>query len=250
MVPRVERWPAAVALQHTRGHRASCIRRHVRRHINDRIHIIRNNTMKKLAIFATLLFVALLITTKTSFAQPYTCIIVNGQKCYVTVNADGTIDTTCDNGSTGQGDFKSTTGPIPARGDVNTTLVPSNIKATVKDQTLGNISTTLDLSRQSTPTTLTTATPGTRFPLIVKLNFFANASIDARPGITYQSASELNFFSNSVSSVDPFVAETLTLQNDVDFYDKNDPTHTTVFTLQGGTTNVTLGKPAGGGNVR
>jgi hypothetical protein len=203
--------------------------------------------MKKLTIIASLMFVALLVTTSASFAQPYTCIIVNGQKCYVTLNADGTTTTTCDNGSTGQGDFKSTTGQIPARGDVNTTLVPSNIKATVKDQTLGNITTTLDLSRNSTPTTISTITPGTRFPLNVKINFFANASVDARPGTTYQSAAELQFASSNVNSVDPFVAETLTLQNDVDFYDTADPTHATVFTLQGGTTTVTLGKSADGG---
>jgi len=205
--------------------------------------------MKKLFILAAFLFAAFLASTGTMSAQPYTCIIVNGQKCYVNLDSLGNpIDTVCDNGSTGQGDFKSTTGPIPARGDVNTTLAPAKIKATVKDPVLGNITTQLDPNRQSTPATIVTANPGQgqRYPLEVSISFFATAKVDALPRTVYESAAELKFYSGNVNSVDPFTAETLTLQNDVDFYDQADPTHTTVFTLQGGTTTVTLGKPAGG----
>jgi hypothetical protein len=206
--------------------------------------------MKKIIALAALACASFL-ATQTAFAQPYTCIIINGQKCYVVTNDDGTTTTTCDDGSTGQGDFKSTTGEIPSKGDVNTTLDPTAITATVNDPTYGEITTTLDPSRQSSPATISTIKPGSRFPLQVDINFYAEARLKSVDKV-YESATELKFSSSVVNSVNPFKNETLTLQNDVDFYEQGDETHATAFTLQAGSTTVTLGSSDNGdrGDVR
>jgi hypothetical protein len=248
-------WPAVVAPTQTAGHRESCIRRHARRHIYP-IHsphsISSGETlMKKILVLAALACATLLATRGTALAQPYSCVIVNGQKCYVVLNDDGTLDTTGDNGSMGQGDFKSTTSEIPSKGDVNTMLDPSAITATVGDPTYGEITTTLGPSRQSSPATISTIKPGSRFPLQVSINFYAEARLTSVEKV-YERATELKFSSNNVNSVNPFKNETLTLQNDADFYQQGDESHTTVFTLQAGSTSVTLGSSDNGdrGDVR
>lgn len=207
--------------------------------------------MKKVFGLAALLFAAFLATKGTTLAQPYDCIIIDGQKCYVYYNDDGTTTTDCDGGSTGQGDFKSQSGAIPDKGDVNTTLTPTNIEATVNDPTYGDITTKLDPDRDPTPTTITSVRPGSRYPLDVEINFYAVATLASQEGKVYESATELKFASSDVNSVNPFKNETLTLQSDVDFYLQGDDSHTPVFTLQAGTTSVTLGSsgdPGDGGD--
>ena len=86
---------------------------------------------------------------------------------------------------------------------------------------------------------------GSRYPLEVTISFYAQATLSSQEGKAYLSDAELSFSSSSVNSVNPFKNETLTLQNDVNFYLKGDETHTTVFTLQAGSTSVTLGSSGG-----
>jgi hypothetical protein len=55
------------------------------------------------------------------------------------------------------------------------------------------------------------------------------------------SRTELEFANSDVNSILPFANEVLTLQSDVEFYDRDNPDAGTAFTLQGGQTTVTLG---------
>lgn len=200
------------------------------------------NGLRKFASFATFAVIAFTGAT-TSQAQTYTCTIVDGCKLIITYDADGNIiDKRLDCGSTGSGTFSSNESPISKEGPIDSKLDPSDISATVQDEELGTITTSLDASRSSTTTTLTSNTKDERFPATLKLNFYATASAEAKPDSKYASRTELNFASENIQSANPFEKETLTLQNDVEFYDTDDKEQRTVFTLNAGETQVTLGK--------
>jgi hypothetical protein len=171
--------------------------------------------MKKLFFLAALVL-GIVAIDSTAFAQNYTCTIVNGVKCRVDLDSLGNpIDTICPGGSTGSGTFNSTTGPIPSQGPLNVRLLPVNINATVVDPTLGPITITLTQGATATPTTIVSNFSGVRFPASVKISFPATATSSAG---TFVSNGELVFRSNNVNSVNPFVNETFTLQNDVSFH--------------------------------
>ncbi len=171
----------------------------------------------------------------------YNCILINGQKCYVLYDDAGNpTDTICNEGTKGIGTFSSLTGPISRDSAVNTALVPTAISATVQDPTYGTITTTLDASRPSSPTTIRTVPGQVRFPLEVNISFYANATLGSAPGTVYRSRTQLQFFSRNVTSVNPFTNEVLALNEDVEFYDIADPEQRTAFKLQRGRSTVKL----------
>lgn len=191
--------------------------------------------MKKAITLAVFAFGAALAFNATALAQGYTCEIIDGRKCYV--YPDGS--TVCDQGSTGEGTFESTTGPIPEKGPVKTELAVVDVTASIKDPKFGAITTTAVRNADTPPTTITSYSSD-RYPLDVNINFYADATVESLPGVVFKSRTPLSFASKKVTSVNPFVKETLTLANDVEFYDEREPDKT-VFTLQAKSTNVTLG---------
>lgn len=164
-----------------------------------------------------------------SIASAQTCIVVNGVKIYVLPN------TYVASGSSGNATFSSNTAIPPAPALLNESLTPQNVLVNVSDVTLGAITTTLDPSRPATPSTIV-SNGVVRYPATGTINFYANATIASQPGNNYQSQTELVFSNNSLTQVLPFNAA-FTLVNDVTFLD---PVTGNSFTLQGGTTNVTL----------
>ncbi|MEO5931092.1 MAG: hypothetical protein ABIR47_14240 [Candidatus Kapaibacterium sp.] len=203
--------------------------------------------MKRITILAMMAFAIMLASSIVSHAQSYTCIIVNGVKCYVNYDDAGKpIDTVCDDKSSGSGTFNSQTGAIPKDGAVKTELTPDNITASVTDAKLGVITTSLDQSRRSDNTTINSVDGRNRYPLDVHIKFYAEASVSSQPDTKYVSRTQLEFTSDKINSVDPFKSETLSLANDVEFYDSGDDKQATVFQLNAGTTTVTLGDSADG----
>jgi hypothetical protein len=181
--------------------------------------------------------------------QPqYTCILINGRKCYINYGPNGNpIDTVCDQGGTGVGTFVSLTGAFSSDSVVNTELTPINITAAIPDARYGTITTRLDPSRTSGVTTIRSTNGASRFPLDVNIRFFATASVESKPGVVYNSRTQLLFSSRGVTSLNPFRGEIATLSSDVEFYDAADSSQRTVFTLQGGRTTVTLTTPTPSG---
>lgn len=200
---------------------------------------------KRFMLIAVLAIVGTIAINSAASAQTYICTIVNGCKVLIILDPCGNIiGTQTDCGSTGSGTFN---GPqFPPQGPVPpSSLTPQNITATVLDPTYGAINTTLDQTRPSPATTITSITQASRYPLSVTIPFFANATISSKPGITYASRTPLTFASNNVNSLNPFNNETLTLQNTVDFYNTADLSQSTAFRLGAGST-VTLGGSGGG----
>ncbi|MDB5036110.1 MAG: hypothetical protein JWQ98_3351 [Chlorobi bacterium] len=207
--------------------------------------------MKRITILAVMAFAIMLVSSIVSHAQSYTCIIVNGVKCYVNFDDKGNpIDTVCDDKSSGSGTFNSQTGAIPKEGAVKTELTPDNISATVTDPKLGVVTTSLDQSRRSDNTTINSVGRD-RYPLDVHIKFYAEASVSSQPDTKYVSRTQLEFSSDKINSVDPFQNEILSLARDVEFYDSADRDQKTVFQLNAGSTTVTLGsRDADGGDVK
>jgi hypothetical protein len=145
------------------------------------------------------------------------------------------IEETTFTGSTGSARFTATP-PIPPAGPINTVLFPNTIAVTTHDPVVGDITSSLDASRASSPTTITSV-GAERFPATVIIRFFANSTIASRPG-TFASATEVVLVS-TVTSALPFNNEVFVLQNDVDYYDVGNP-GVVVFTLKGGVTSVTV----------
>lgn len=166
-----------------------------------------------------------------SIASAQTCIVVNGVKVYVLPN------TYLASGSSGNATFSSNTAiiPDPDPSPLNESLTPLSVNVTVNEPTLGVVTTTLDASRTATPSTIVSNGTG-RYPATGTINFYATATIASQPGNNYQSQSELVFVNNALTQVLPFNAG-FTLQSDVLFLD---PATGNSFTLQGGTTTVTL----------
>lgn len=196
--------------------------------------------MKNPLMLAAVIVTAFMAAGSVAQAQDYTCIIINGQKCYVYVLEDGTLDTVCDEGSSGSGTFTAVEQPIPDDGPINTELTAQSLSTTIRDERYGAITTTLDPDRQATNTTIRSV-KDERFPLDVRIRFFATAQLESQPDRVYESRTELEFGNDDVNSVNPFRDVTLTLTNDVEFYDRERPDEGAVFTLQAGSTTVTLG---------
>jgi hypothetical protein len=200
--------------------------------------------MKRIAIIGAIVFAALAVTSSVGYAQQYTCVIINGVKCIVHLNPCGQpIDTVCPPGSNGSATFNSTTGPIPPVGAVNTNLNPANINISIPEPLYGSVTTNLDPTRVSPPSTLNSIAPPNRFPLRVRIRFYATATLATVPTKLYRSRTPLEFESNTATSVNPFNNETFTLSANVEYYDAADPAQATVFKLVAGT-KVTIGAPA------
>lgn len=199
--------------------------------------------MKKVINLAIVVFAMLSLGRLVASAQQpsqYSCIISNGQKCYVFYDGTGKeADTVCDEGSSGIGIFRG--GLLQAKGRVAAELVPTDITVSIPDPIYGTITTTLDPTRQSGLATIQSIDQTNRFPLDVNISFHATASLQTAPGIVYKSRTQLVFSSSAVTSLNPFNGEVLTLKNDAEFYDAADTIQRTVFALQAGTTTVTLG---------
>lgn len=208
--------------------------------------------MKKIIITAAIAFAAM---TAAAIAQPYDCILVDGVKCYVIPGQLGAPDTyECGSGTTGTGTFvpAQASQPIPDKGPINVELTPVDIRATITEPSLGEVTTALDQTRPSSNTRITSNGPaagGDRYPLTVDLKFFGQATLSAEPDAVYESRTELEFQASDINSILPFENARLTLQNDVEFYDRNDCAQRTAFTLRGGATTVTLGGHANNGDV-
>jgi len=208
--------------------------------------------MKKIIITAAIVFAAI---TSAAIAQPYDCILVDGVKCYVIPGQLGAPDTyECGSGTTGSGSFVPARGsqPIPDKGPINADLTPVDIRATITEPTLGEVTTALDRTRTSSNTTITSNGPAgaDRYPLTVDLKFYGQATLSAQPEAVYESRTELEFQASDINSILPFENARLTLQRDVEFYDRNDCAQRTAFTLRAGETSVTLGGNANNGGVR
>lgn len=180
-------------------------------------------------------------TVSLQAQDKYDCIIINGVKCRILYDDDNNpIDTLCDDGTTGSGSFTTTNETtIPAQGAVDAELTPSSVTSTVRDATLGSITTSLDASRTASNTTIKSVTKD-RFPLDVRIRFFAQAEVESKPGEVFLSRTELEFGDDNVNSVAPFEDVKLALTSDVEFYSKDDKEQKTVFTLRANESSVTL----------
>lgn len=202
---------------------------------------------------------AVLVTASNTFAQqwPPPCVIINGTKCYLDYDAcNNVIGVNCPSGSSGTANFKAIkpTDPcapagigdfeqdLAAGSRINAALQPEDINVTVLDAQLGSIKTTLDATRTAENTTIESngADEDEVYPLTVHIRFYALAELASRPGKTFASQTQLEFESSNVNSVVPFLNETFTLAKDVNYYEFGDNSQTTVFTLQAGSTNLTI----------
>ena len=191
--------------------------------------------MKHLTIFAAFILIAIMAGT-TAQAQ-IRCIISGGKKCIINLDlVEEPIDTNCNGGSNlGSALFNAPVG-LPS-GTINASLTPTNVSVTITDPVLGTITSTL----YAGPTNAATVTSNTqnRFPATVRFSFFSDATASARPGITFRTRTPIVFSSTTVNSYNPFVAETLKVENDVHYYDINDPLKKSQFILMKGS-EVTL----------
>lgn len=189
------------------------------------------NSVKRRLIAALVIAVGFIVIQGVATAQfYYTCIVVNGQKVYVTYDdtqGDGTA-------SSGSGTFQ-TQGPIPPTGPLNVSFIlgAAGVSLTTTDPVYGIITTT-STTAPAGPTTVVSNSQTQRYPATGTIRFFATATLSSKPGITYTSGSALVFVNNNLQSFDPFSNETFTLQNDVTFAGGSAP-----FILKAGTT-VTL----------
>jgi hypothetical protein len=201
--------------------------------------LIMTGTAKRLLLTAAFAITGFIATQTAAMAQTYTCIFVNGCKVLVVLDPCGNVvSTQTDCGSTGSGTFSGQ--PIPVVGPLNVALVPQNITASVQDPVYGAINTTLDRSRTTQASTIISNNADTRFPATGIIRFNATATIGSIPGATYASRTPLEFTNRNLQSVNPFVNETFTLSNDVEFYSTTDLSQSTAFRLSVGS-SVTLG---------
>lgn len=181
------------------------------------------------------------------------CIIVNGVKCYVQYDeCRRIIAINCPEGSSGTAQFRLLAPDDPCAPEgateldpsqpINAALQPVSVSVSIPDATFGTITTSVDPTRTPNNTTIASVNgeAGEVFPLDVQIRFYAIAELESEPGVTYVSQSELVFANREVNSVAPFTNETFTLQNDVVYYRQGDESQAPVFTLQGGTTSLTI----------
>lgn len=202
--------------------------------------------MKRILAISLFALAAAVAGGSRAYAQHDTCIIVNGVWCIVHLDAAGNvIRVDCPPGSTGDAEFTPVQGAtIPPAGPVNVDLQPDGVNATSVDPNLGVITTTYDATRPPSNTTVVSVGPD-RYPLQVRIHFNANVTVSSEPGKVYANVNEIELGSDNANSLQPFVNERFTLQNDVDFYDVNDPLRQVALRLQAGTTYVTVGTDNG-----
>ncbi len=213
--------------------------------------------MKRINILVAAMAFAMFAIVSVSVAQDTKdlppCIIVNGVKCYVKYDeCRRIIAINCPGGSSGTAQFKVLLPDDPCAPEGSTDLDPSqpikaalqpvSISVSVSDPDYGTISTSVDPTRTPSNTTIESINgeAGEVFPLKVRIRFYALATVESEPGATYVSQSELIFGNDEVNSVAPFQNETFTLQNDVVYYRQGDESQAPAFTLQAGTTNLTI----------
>ena len=219
--------------------------------------------MKTIRVFFAVAAIAMFATISSAFAQA-PCIIINGVKCYVQYDeCQRVIAINCPEGSSGIAQFRTIPPDDPCASEGATDLDPNAgtplkadlrpeyVDVTVSDATFGQIRTTLDDSRTANNTTIVSTEEaveaGGVYPLRVRIKFYAFAQLDSDPDNVYVSQGELVFGSDNVNSVEPFRDETFTLLNDVNYYRQGDEKQTTVFTLQAGSTNLTISSEGGRG---
>lgn len=143
------------------------------------------------------------------------CDVSNGQKVYVD-NLGNVYNAT----STGVGQFtvvNSGTNPCTA------SLDPTLISITSNDRVLGTVTTTLDPTRRSTSSRITSLVAGQEFPAQEDIFFFAEATISSQPGRQYRSIQEVHLNSQRVNTFNPHVNEVFNLAGQVDFEDVRNP---------------------------
>ncbi|MDB5033088.1 MAG: hypothetical protein JWQ98_329 [Chlorobi bacterium] len=157
-----------------------------------------------------------------------TCQVVGGTKVYVDAAGNSYPATTG-----GSGAFtitNSTTNPCQAFLNVSSINIQSNAGI------FGNVVTTLDPTRPSPVSSITSQVIGAEFPATEDFFFYANATVSSLPG-QYRSIQPFHFSSRNVRSFNPHRNERFTQVDKVDFEDINRPGRI-VFSVQG--TSITL----------
>jgi hypothetical protein len=145
---------------------------------------------------------------------PVTCQMANGSPCTATIVAPNIPQTTF-----------QTVGPatfLPVgTGPGSTSLQPANWTGNGTHPVLGAITWSFDVSR-SVPNSIIASIgePGT-FPATGDLGFHITGSVGALPNRVFHSTSPVHLHANSLTSFAPFVSETFTLVNPVQFDDQN-----------------------------
>ncbi len=179
---------------------------------------------KKLLVAAGFVVAGLAAGQNTSYAQPcdplnppvgqpYTCIIVDGQK--VIVDAYG-------NPTAGQseGDAQFITnkgGQVPCQ----TTQTPQTFNVSVTTS-FGTVTTQLDPSRPSPVSTIVANQAAQALPATGKIGVYLTATNSSRPGVTYKSEGLVTFTNTNVRSF-PFNGEPFVLSGRVKFINERDP---------------------------
>ncbi len=179
--------------------------------------------LKKFILAGGLAFAGLVATQSVSLAQPcdplnpppgqpYTCIIVDGQK--VIVDAYG-------NPTAGQseGDAQFVTnkgGEVPCQ----TNQTPQSFNVSVKTD-LGIITTQLDPTRQSPLTTIVANQADKALPATGTISVYLTATNSSKPGSLYRSKELVTFVNKRVQSF-PFKEETFSLTSKVTFVNEKD----------------------------
>ncbi len=113
------------------------------------------------------------------------CTIVNGQKVYV----DPVTGQTFTSIPTGTGNFTTTTG---STNPCAQSFTPTGLNTVSNDPLLGTITTTLDPSRNATPSTVRALQASSAFPAQEDLYFPILVTVSSRPGVTLRSVGEIH----------------------------------------------------------
>ncbi len=142
-----------------------------------------------------------------------TCqVLPNGSKVYVGPGGLPVYPAT----TGGNGIFtitNTTTNPCSA------TLTPVSVNITSNNPVLGTINTTLDPTRPSTPSKITSSAAATQFPATEDIYFYANATLSSKPGVQYRSIQEIHLNSTNVRTFAPHRQEVFNSVGQVDFED-------------------------------
>ncbi|MDB5033089.1 MAG: hypothetical protein JWQ98_330 [Chlorobi bacterium] len=118
----------------------------------------------------------------------------------------------------------------------NATLTPAAINIQSNAGPFGNVVTTLDPTRPSPVSSISSQTVASAFPATEDFFFYANATVSSLPG-QYRSIQPFHFSSRNVRSFNPHRNERFAQVDKVDFEDINRP-GIVVFSVQG--TSITL----------
>lgn len=195
--------------------------------------------MKKFMVAGAALFAFALTMISSATAQPVRkdCQCVNGLKCTILYDSlDNPIDSICEPDITCQATFEVNPPIPPSPAPVASFVTPVAIVSTINSDVLGPIVVTL-APTPLPPGEIRSAGP-TRTPLIIDFQFNAIATAEALPGVTLESGQPLHYRTERGLTADPFVNEVLTLQENVDFFNKS--TGERVFSLEAGTSFITI----------